>query len=88
MTDSAKHSPALPSGTAAQIPAEQASEIRRLTHDLSNALEIIVQTSYLLATVELQEPAAEWLRLLDHGVQQALKLNQELRDYVRTNSPE
>ncbi|MHB1022584.1 MAG: hypothetical protein ACYC46_08155 [Acidobacteriaceae bacterium] len=88
MTDSVKHSSTHPDSVASSIPAEQAGEIRRLTHDLSNALEIIVQTSYLLATVELQEPASEWMRLLDQGVQQALKLNQELRDYVRSNSTE
>ena len=34
------------------IPIEHAQEIRRLSHDLSNALEIILQTSYLLGTVD------------------------------------
>ncbi len=40
------------------IPDELALDIRRFAHDLSNALEIIVQTSYLLSTAELKEPAA------------------------------
>ena len=70
-----------------QIPEEVALEIRRLAHDLSNALEIIVQTSYLLGMAELKAPADEWLRMLDSGVTKALGINQELRDYVKTHTP-
>ena len=71
-----------------QIPEEVAIEIRRLAHDLSNSLEIIVQTSYLLSMAELKEPASSWLRMLDSGVQKALGLNQELREYVKKNTPQ
>ena len=60
--------------------------MRRLAHDLSNALEIIVQTSYLLGTVELKEPASDWLRMLDSGVQKALDLNLELRTYIKEHT--
>ncbi len=74
-------------GVAGQIPEEQATHIRKLVHDLSNALEIIVQTSYLLGMAELQEPASEWLKMLDGGVSKALELNTRLRTYVRENSP-
>jgi hypothetical protein len=61
-------------------------EIRRLAHDLSNALEIIVQTSYLLGTVELKEPASDWLRMLDGGVKKALDLNLALRTYIKQHT--
>ena len=71
-----------------QIPEEAAIEIRRLAHDLSNSLEIIVQTSYLLSMAELKEPASSWLRMLDSGVQKALDLNLELREYVKKNTPQ
>ena len=71
-----------------QIPEEVAIEIRRLAHDLSNSLEVIVQTSYLLSMAELKEPASSWLRMLDSGVQKALDLNQELREYVKKNTPQ
>lgn len=71
-----------------QIPEEVAIEIRRLAHDLSNSLEIIVQTSYLLSMAELKEPASSWLRMLDSGVQKALDLNLELREYVKKNTPQ
>jgi hypothetical protein len=76
------------SGSTELIPEDLALEIRRLAHDLSNALEIIVQTSYLLGRVELKEPAAGWLRMLDSGVNKALEINQELRDYVKKHTPQ
>ena len=68
------------------IPEELAIELRRLAHDLSNALEIIVQTSYLLSTSELKAPASDWLRMLDGGVHKALDINGTLRTYVREHS--
>ena len=82
------HSPAKSASepTAQSIPEEQALEIRRLAHDLSNALEIIVQTSYLLSMAELKEPAAEWLRMLDSGVNKALESNKQLREYIKQNT--
>jgi hypothetical protein len=69
------------------IPEELALEIRRLAHDLSNALEIIVQTSYLLSTAELKEPASTWLGMLDSGVNKALDINLSLRQYIKAHTP-
>jgi hypothetical protein len=91
MTDSAKKDSAnVPhlDSSGEKIPEELAIEVRRLAHDLSNALEIIVQTSYLLSTVELKEPASDWLRMLDSGVQKALDINLALRSYIKTHSTE
>lgn len=68
------------------IPEAPALEIRRLAHELSNALEIIVQTSYLLSLAELKEPASEWLKTLDSGVNKALSTNQELREFIKKNA--
>ena len=68
------------------IPEDLAVEMRRLAHDLSNALEIIVQTSYLLSTVQLKEPASDWLEMLDSGVKKALDLNLELRTYIKEHT--
>jgi hypothetical protein len=68
------------------IPEEQAKEMRRLSHDLSNALEIILQTSFLLGTVALDEDARKWRGMLDNGVQQAADINRRLREYIRGNS--
>jgi len=81
-------SPAKPAlePTTQSIPEGPALEIRRLAHDLSNALEIIVQTSYLLTMAELKEPAAEWLRMLESGVKKALESNQQLREYIKQHT--
>ena len=76
------------SGSSPEVmPPEVAKEIRRLTHDLSNALEILVQTSYLLGLAELKEPASEWLRMLEGGVTKATEINSALRSYIREHSP-
>jgi len=81
MTDTSKNT------APAQIPEELALEVRRLAHELSNALEIIVQTSYLLSMAEMKEPASDWLRMLDSGVRKALETNQRLREYIKANTP-
>jgi hypothetical protein len=70
-----------------RIPEDISVEMRKIAHDLSNALEVIVQTSYLLGTADLKEPASEWLRMLDGGVEKAMKLNQSLRSYIKEHSP-
>lgn len=75
-----------PSASPANIPDEMALEIRKIAHDLSNALEIIVQTSYLLSMAELKEPATEWLKMLDSGVTKALDLNLQLREYLKAHT--
>jgi hypothetical protein len=84
MSDNSKSSHLPSSGE--MIPEDLALEVRRLAHDLSNALEIIVQTSYLLSTVELKEPASDWLRMLESGVQKALDINVSLRNYVKSHT--
>jgi hypothetical protein len=73
-------------GSIEVIPEELALEIRKLAHDLSNALEIIVQTSYLLSTAELKEPASDWLGMLETGVTKALDINQALRTYIKSHT--
>ena len=69
-----------------KIPEDLSVEMRRIAHDLSNALEIILQTSYLLSTTEMKEPASDWLRMLDDGVQKAMSLNLELRTYIKEHT--
>ena len=69
-----------------KIPEDLSVEMRRIAHDLSNALEIIIQTSYLLGTVELKEPATDWLRMLEDGVRKAMELNLTLRTYIKDHT--
>jgi len=75
-----------PGANVDRIPEDISVEMRKIAHDLSNALEVIVQTSYLLGTADLKEPASEWLRMLDGGVDKAIKLNQSLRSYIKEHS--
>ena len=75
-----------PPETSGSIPPEQSQQIRRLAHDLSNALEIIVQTSFLLNTLDLDANGKQWLGLLETGIQQAININRELREYIRLHS--
>jgi hypothetical protein len=69
-----------------KIPEDLSVEMRRIAHDLSNALEIIIQTSYLLSTTEMKEPASDWLRMLEDGVQKAMSFNLELRSYIKEHT--
>ena len=83
MTEPTQTAPTAPP----EIPEDLALEIRKLAHELSNALEIIVHTSYLLGTVELKEPGSDWLRMLDNGVRKALDINLALRTYIKAHTP-
>ena len=71
---------------ATPLAAEDAKEFRRITHDMNNALEIIVQASYLVNTTELSDAAKEWMKLLDQGVRQATDLNRKMREHVLARS--
>ena len=69
-----------------KIPGGHAAEIRRMVHDLSNALEIIVQTHYLLKLGKLDEQTLQWLAMMDTGVKQATEISTSLRQYVIQNA--
>lgn len=69
-----------------RIPPEFSAELRRMMHDLSNALEVVLQAGYLLTTAEIEEPVKGWVGLLDGGAQQALAVHRELREYIRAHS--
>lgn len=87
MTTPLSNPPETPSTVPVEIiPEDLAIEIRRLAHDLSNALEIIVQTSYLLSTAGLKEPAASWLGMMDSGVTKCLDINIALRKYIKAHT--
>jgi uncharacterized protein (DUF1778 family) len=53
---------------------------------MNNALEIIVQASYLVNSTELSDQAKEWMKLLDQGIRQATELNRAMREFVRLRS--
>lgn len=62
--------------------------IRELAHDLSNALEIVMQSSFLLGTLDLGENGRQWHQLLDGGVERATAINRQLREALRSETPQ
>ena len=66
----------------------QIAEIRVLAHDLSNALEAILQASYLLGQSKLDDDPKRWVQLIDASSQQAARLNREIRQLLRSLSEE
>ena len=74
-------------GSAAEkIPAALAKELRALAHDLSNALETIVQATYLISQAGASENSRRWIEMLDQASQDAVKINRKLREVLRSQS--
>lgn len=71
---------------ADKIPAEIARELRTLAHDLSNSLETIVQATYLITQAGPPEQSRRWVQLIDQASQEAVKINNKLREIMRANS--
>ena len=72
--------------TTAKIPAEINSKLRALAHDLSNSIETIMQASYLLAQMKLEEDAKKWTELVDKAGRDCARINREIRDILRANT--
>jgi K+-sensing histidine kinase KdpD len=71
--------------TRAKESAELA-QVRALAHDLSNALEAILQAAYLLGQSKLDEGPRRWAQLIDSSSQDAARLNREIRKLLRSMS--
>jgi hypothetical protein len=72
--------------TPDKIPAELAKELRALAHDLSNALETIVQATYLISQAGPPENSRRWVEMIDQASQQAVRINHRLREVLRSQS--
>ncbi len=69
-----------------KIPVEVARELRALAHDLSNALETIVQATYLITQAGPPEESRRWVQLIDQASQDAVRINNKLREMMRAHS--
>jgi DNA-binding MarR family transcriptional regulator len=67
-------------------PAELAKELRMLAHDLSNALETIVQATYLISQAGPPENSRRWVELIDQASQEAVQINRKLRQLLHSKS--
>jgi signal transduction histidine kinase len=72
--------------TSSKLPAETVSKLRTLAHDLSNSIETVMQASYLLAQVKLDNDGKKWLQLIDTAARDAARINREIREILRTQS--
>jgi len=66
-----------------KLQSETVNQLRALAHDLSNSIETIMQASYLLAQVKLDDDNRKWLDLIDKAVQDAARLSREIREILR-----
>lgn len=72
--------PAPPPG---QLHPDSSQRLRALTHELSNALETIMQAAYLLAQAKLPAPHGRWAEMIEKAAQDAADLTRELRSLLR-----
>ncbi len=73
-------------GTPAKIPLEISTKLRSLAHDLSNAIETVMQAGYLLGQAKLDEETKKWVALIDTASREAARINREIREILRSNS--
>ena len=69
-----------------KLPDETVTTLRKLAHDLSNAIENVMQASYLLGQAKLGDQNAKWLALINTAAQDAARINRQIRDILRSNS--
>jgi nitrogen-specific signal transduction histidine kinase len=70
------------------IPEEISKELRMLAHDLSNSIETIMQATYLLGQGNFDEDNKKWVNLIDQATHEAAKINRQIREVLRTHSPQ
>lgn len=76
------------SDVAPKIPLPISKELRTLAHDLSNSIETIMQATYLLSQIKLDDANKKWLDLIDQATRDAARINREIRELLRSQSSE
>jgi len=74
------------SDSAPKIPLPISKELRTLAHDLSNSIETIMQATYLLNQVKIDDADRKWLNLIDQATRDAAKINRQIREVLRSQS--
>ena len=69
-----------------RIPLTISKNLRSLAHDLSNAIETIMQASYLLSQAKLDDTNKKWVELIDNASREAARINREIREILRSQS--
>ncbi len=66
-------------------PPEPNVKLRVLFHDLSDALETILQAAYLLEQ-RADETNRKWIQAIDKAAREAAHLNREIRETLKPRS--
>jgi nitrogen-specific signal transduction histidine kinase len=74
--------------TTPGIPLAVSKELRMLAHDLSNSIETIMQATYLLSQSKVDEADRKWIDLIDQATRDAAKINRQIREVLRSHSPQ
>jgi hypothetical protein len=67
-----------------QLSPDVVVQLRELAHDLSNALETILQASYLLAQTDMVSSGKQWARMIDAASQDAARVNRKIREILKS----
>ena len=73
-------------GNFPKIPSDLSTRLRSRAHDLSNAIETVMQAGYLLGQAKLDDETQKWVNLIDTASRDAARINREIRDILRANS--
>jgi hypothetical protein len=69
-----------------KLPENTVSTLRTLAHELSNAIENVMQASYLLGQSKLDEQNSKWLALINSAAEEAARINREIREILRSRT--
>ena len=69
-----------------KLPEDVTRQLRTMAHDLSNSIETILQAAYLLSQAKVDGNAKKWAKLIDTAAQDAAKINQQIREILRSQS--
>lgn len=69
-----------------KLDEDTIATLRRLSHDLSNAIENVMQASYLLSQAKLGDQNAKWLDLINSAADEAARMNREIREILRSQN--
>jgi hypothetical protein len=68
------------------MDSDTIARLRILAHDLSNAIENVMQASYLMSQSGLDDANQKWRRLIDSAANDAARINREIREILRSQS--
>ncbi len=66
-------------------PPESDEKLRVLFHDLSDALETILQAAYLLEQ-RADENNKKWIKAIDKAARDAARINREIREILKSEA--